>query len=278
MKKLLFLFMLTYLVLPAGAQVEWTKSIGGSWDDVVKDIHQTSDGGYIAAGYTFSNNGNATGNHGKEDGLIIKLSSSGSVEWQKCFGGSDSDRVNAIIQTNDGGCIAAGYSSSIDGDVGGLHGSLKDVWIIKLSSAGALLWQKCLGGTDDDRAYSIQQTSDNGYIVSGSTRSNNGDVSTIHGGMDAWVIKLSESGNIEWQKTFGGKNDEVANSIAQTLDGGYIFTGSSCSIEGDIKHHHELIGYEDAWIVKLSATGYIEWERSLGGGRSRYWIFCQTNF
>ena len=132
-----------------------------------------------------------SGNHGDGDAdfWVVKLSSTGSLQWQKCLGGSRDDSAHSIQQTSDGGYIVAGFTDSNDGDVSGNHGGW-DVWVVKLNSTGSLQWQKCLGGSDFDYAYSIQQTSDGGYIVAGGTYSNDGDVSGNHGDMDFWVVKL----------------------------------------------------------------------------------------
>ena len=120
----------------------------------------------------------------------MKLNSLGDIEWQKCLGGTDWDDVNPIQQTSDGGFIVAGFTESNDGDVSGNHGN-DDAWVVKLNSLGDIEWQKCLGGTIDDRACSIQQTSDGGFIVTGFTYSNDGDVSGNHGYSDYWVVKLT---------------------------------------------------------------------------------------
>src|SRR6266536_2308820 len=123
-----------------------------------------------------------------------------SIEWQKSFGGSDDDEPYSIQLTSDGGSIAAGFSYSHDGDVTG-NPSGVDFWIVRLDAAGNLLWQKALGGSDDDYGSAVQQTTDGGFIVGGYSESNNGDVSGNHGGYDFWIVKLSADGNLLWQKS-----------------------------------------------------------------------------
>ncbi|MDR2175558.1 MAG: hypothetical protein LBO82_06435, partial [Synergistaceae bacterium] len=149
--------------LDANGNVEWEKTYGGSRDESAQSIQQTADGGYIVAGNSDSSgnpNGNVSGNHGGEDYWIVKLDSGGGLTWRYSFGGSRDDEANSIQQTADGGYIVAGYSSSNDGNVTEHHGSIsiKDYWIVKLDSLGNLTWQKSLGGSRDDEAYSIQQT------------------------------------------------------------------------------------------------------------------------
>ncbi len=172
---------LATLILQAQTPViSWQKCFGGSKSEEAKSIQQTSDGGYIVAGYSASTNGAVTENHGDSDYWVVKLNSTGNISWQKSFGGSYHDEARSIQQTSDGGYIVAGYSESTDGDVTGNHGD-SDYWVVKLNSTGNILWQKSLGGSDDDEANSIQQTSDGGYIVAGYSQSTDGDVTGHHG-------------------------------------------------------------------------------------------------
>ena len=246
--------------LNSTGNIEWQKMVGSGSSGVA--VQQTTDGGYIVAGYSYYYDGELTGNHGGFDYFVLKLTSTGNIEWQKSFGGSDTDDVYAIQQTTDGGYIVAGYSYSNDGDVTGNHGGLGDAWIVKLNSTGNIEWQKCLGGSSGDAAYAIQQTNDGGYIVAGESGSTDGDLSGVHGGSGYWVVKLNSTGNIEWQKSLGGSKGGTANSIKQTADGGYIVAGWSYSNDGDVTGNH---GLADCWIVKLNSTGNLEWQKSLGG-------------
>ncbi|PJC61592.1 MAG: secretion protein, partial [Flavobacteriales bacterium CG_4_9_14_0_2_um_filter_32_27] len=241
--------------------VEWQKSLGGSGDDRAYSIQQTTDGGYIVAGRSNSTNGDVTGNHGGDDYWVVKLSSIGIIEWQISLGGSGSDGASSIQQTTDGGYIVVGTSNSTDGDVTGNHG-IGDYWVVKLSNTGTITWQKSLGGTGDDIAYSIQQTTDGGYVVAGYSNSIDGDITVNLGGFDYWVVKLDGTGTITWQKSLGGNDWDIGRSIWQTTDGGYIITGQSNSANGDVTGN---IGFYDYWVVKLSSTGTIVWEKSLGG-------------
>ncbi len=245
------------------SMAQWQKSLGGSGDDRAYSIQQTIDGGYIVAGMSNSNDGDVSGNHGLNSDLwLVKLSITGTIEWQKSLGGSGSEAATSIQQTNDGGYIVTGYTIySNDGDVSGNHGNF-DYWVVKISSIGTIEWQKSLGGSGDDRAYSIQQTIDGGYIVAGYTNSNDGDVSGNHGAFDFWVVKLSNIGTIEWQKSIGGSGWDRAESIQLTNDGGYIVAGYTSLNDGDVSGSHGLI---DFWVVKLSSIGNITWQKALGG-------------
>ena len=270
MKKLTLLFTLFFLVsitsFSQTSPIEWQKSLGGSSFDYAYSIIQTTDDGYIVAGYSNSNNGDVSGNHGNSDYWVLKLDASGNIQWQKTLGGSNDDRANSIVQTTDGGYVVAGYSNSNDDDVSGNHGN-NDYWIVKLDASGNIQWQKSLGGSDFDYAYSIVQTTDGGYIVVGYSESNDGDVNGNHGNSDYWVVKLDTLGNIQWQKSLGGSGFDYAYSIVQTTNGGYIVAGSSNSNDGDISGNH---GGPDYWIVKLDASGNIQWQKSLGGSGFDY--------
>lgn len=261
--------------LTSSGIIEWQKSLGGSGQEWASSIQQTSDGGYIVAGNTRSNDGDVTGLHGAyADYWIVKLSSSGAIEWQKTLGGSFPDYANCIRQTRDGGYIVAGRSSSNDGDVIGLPrpfpGANFDYWIVKLSSSGAVEWQQTLGSSGGEEAFSIQQTNDGGYIVAGSTQCDStridcGYVTGQHGSFDCWIVKLTSLGAIVWQRTFGGSMSDFAYCIQQTNDGGYIFGGSTESNDGDVTNYH---GNLDCWIVKLDSVGRIRWQKTLGGSGS----------
>ena len=253
--------------LDANGNRIWQKTLGGSSIEDAWSIQQTTDGGYIVAGYTESNDGDVTGNHGGADSWIIKLDDNGNKIWQKTLGGSSADGAQSIQQTTDGGYIVAGSTASNDGDVTGNHGDY-DAWIVKLDPNGNKLWQKTLGGSSADGAQSIQQTTDGGYIVAGDTYSNDGDVTGNHGGYDYWVVKLDANGNRIWQKTLGGTRGEQAYSIKQTKDGGYIVAGLTYSNDGDVTGNNGSSSFSDYWIVKLDANGNKLWQKTLGGSSS----------
>lgn len=243
--------------------LQWQKCLGGSGDEVANSIQQTPDGGYIVAGFTDSNDGDVSGNHGgPQDGWVVKLDATGSIQWQKCLGGTGVDWVTTVLRSIDGGYILVGRTGSNDGDVSGNHGGM-DGWLVKLDASGTMQWQKCFGGTSTDWTKSIQRTTDGGYIVTGDTQSDDGDVSGNHGDYDIWVVKLDISGNMQWQKCLGGANGEWANSIEQTSDGGYIVGGYTQSNDGDVSGNHG--GDHDIWVVRLDASGSMQWQKCLGG-------------
>ena len=219
---------------------QWAKTYGGSNHDWADSIQQTSDGGYIVLGRT-----NSFGFAHGPALWILKLSSVGDVEWQKIYGASSSDHwPHSIQQTMDGGYIVAGETRT--------WGTSSNIWVLKLSSEGDVEWQRTYGGNEDDKASSIQQTMDGGYIVAGETRS-------WGVGDDIWVLKLSPVGDVEWQKTYGGDADDSAYYVQQTMDGAYIVVGNTNSFGA---------GSIDFWVLRLSSTGDVEWQKTYGGSDS----------
>ena len=253
------------LKLDSLGNIIWQRSLGGSSMDIAYSVQQTSDDGYIVAGQTFSVDGNVIGNHGAYDIWIVKLNASGSIVWQKALGGSDWDQAFSIQQTIDGGYVVAGSTASNDGNVSGFHGGFSDFWVVKLNSFGTIVWQKVLGGSGTETAYSIQQTSDGGYIVAGNSSSADGDITGNLGEYDYWVVKLDINGNITWQKSLGGSDNDNAYSIQQTSDGGYVVAGQTNSFDGYVTGNH---GSTDCWIVKLTSAGVVQWQKSLGGSEN----------
>jgi hypothetical protein len=252
--------------LDSVGKIVWHKSLRDYKDSQVKSIRQTRDGGYILAGEAISENGFEPGYSGNSnyDYWIVRLDARGNLLWQKLLGGLGDDYATSIGQTADGGYIVAGFSSSSDGDVSGNHGD-SDCWVVRLGAKGNIVWRKSLGGSSDERAYSVQQTTDGGYIVAGVSYSVDGDVSGNHGDSDCWVVRLDAKGKLIWQKSLGGSRSDYATSIGQTADGGYIVAGASDSKDGDVSGNH---GASDYWVVKLDVKGRLVWQKSLGGSLS----------
>lgn len=241
--------------------IEWEHSYGGSGNDGINSIQQTNDGGYILAGYSNSFDGNSTGNNGGNDLWILKLSSTGAEEWHLMLGGSSDDQGRCVKQTNDGGYCIVGYANSVDGTATGNHGS-SDYFVVKLNANGGILWQKLFGGTQNDCALSFDIAQDGNYVIAGNSSSNDGQVTGAHGGIDQWVIKVDNSGQLIWQKTFGGLLDDSAFGNITTQEGGGIVVGASKSNDGDLTLNH---GGTDYWAVKFTSNGVLEWQKSMGG-------------
>jgi len=229
----------------------WGKCLGGSGSDIANCVQTTSDGGYIVAGKSNSSDGQVTGNHGSTDYWVVKLDDTGGTQWEQSLGGTAEDDANFIRQTLDGGYIVAGESFSVNGDVTGHHGdtTTSDYWVVKLNDTGGIQWETSLGGSQNEVAYSIKQTTDSGYVVAGYSTSTDGNVTGNHGGDDYWIVKLSKSGALQWQKSMGGSGTDDGYSIQQTPDSGYVIAGGSNSTDGDVTGNH---GAYDFWVVKLA--------------------------
>jgi len=252
--------------LNSSNQLQWQRTIGGSGNDVATAVRTTTDSGFIVVGYSNSNDGDISGNHGGYDFLVVKLDKNDSILWQKSIGGSGDDIATDIRQTSDGGFIVAGYSNSTDSLVSGNHGA-NDFWIVKLNADGSIQWQKSYGGLGDDKSTAIQQTSDNGYIVVGFSNSNDGNLTINNGNNDYWVIKLAANGSIQWQKSLGGSGNDFATAVVESLNGGYLVAGYTFSVDGDVTNNH---GNTDYWLVKLDGNGSFKWQKTYGGSDNDY--------
>jgi hypothetical protein len=237
-------------------EIVWQKSIGGPFTDIGWDVIETSEGDYIVAGQLEN-----PINFYDDKALLIKLSPTGETIWEKYYGGSLWENAKHIIQTQEGDYVFVGEAYSTDGDLTGNYGC-SDCWVVKLNPDGTIEWQKNLGGSSFDYANCIIQNEDGTFILSGSTNSNDYNVSGNHGEIDVWIVKLSSSGNIIWQKCFGGSEYEGANCIINALNSGYIFSGGTNSPDGNVSG---LIGLTDTWVVKLDNFGELVWEQCFGG-------------
>lgn len=248
--------------LNTNGAIEWQKSLGGTAKDVANSIEQTYDGGYIVAGSSNSNNGDVTGNHGFEDYWIVKLDSTGAIQWQKSLGLKYIDNAYSIQQTLDSGYVVAGTTGGTDGDV-----TLSDFFIVKLNSDGSFQWEKRLEESSYQEARSIQQTFDSGYIVAGYASQGFDSICALGYNYDYFITKLDTAGSIQWQKTFGGSCYDEATSVQQTSDSGYVVAGFTNSNDGDVTGNH---GGYDYWIVKLDSSGIMQWQKTLGGTVGEY--------
>ena len=219
----------------------WNKTFGEANAEYGFSVQQTSDGGYVITGkkYYFDTS--------RDDLLLIKTDSAGTQMWSKTFGGANSDYGWSVQQTSDGGYIITGGTESDDT-------GWDDLWLVKTDSAGTQMWSKTFGGADLDSGFSVQQTSDGGYIITGKTFSYG-----VGGGADFWLVKTDSAGTQMWGKTFGGVYPESGSSVQQTSDGGYIITGRTFSYGA---------GDNDLWLVKTDSTGTQMWNKTFGGADS----------
>ncbi len=216
----------------------FAKTYGGAYWDVAFSVQQTSDGGYIVAGET-----NSFSASYYSDVFLVKTDANGNISWAKTYRGTDWDVAFSVQQTSDGGYIVVGYTESFGAGNG-------DIFLIKTDANGNIQWAKTYGGIDDDTAFSVHQTSDGGYIVAGWTTSFGA------GGRDVFLVKTDANGNIQWAKTYGGTSGDLAYSVQQTSDGGYIVAGTTWSFGA---------GGDDIFLIKTDASGNIQWAKTYGG-------------
>ncbi len=229
----------------------WSKTYGGHYQDIARDVQQTNDGGFIVVGWTES-----FGAAGR-DVLVLKLDSDGNLQWQRTYGGRQHDWAYSIEQTSDDGYIIAGKSSSFSAD------QSLDMWILKLKNNGDIDWQKVYHQPVNyahEGAYCVRQTSDGGYIAVGWAQSYHSSYN------DIIVLKLTSDGSIDWQKVIGKNpsgiyshdpHDDVAYWVEQTSDGGYIIAGKTTEFG------HGNRWWDKPWIIKLNSNGNIEWNKEL---------------
>ena len=283
------LYIIVFVFPLIGFGQGWEQTFGGTSEDLGLSVQQTSDGGYIITGYTYSFG------DGNRDIYLIKTFEDGNLIWETVFGGEEGDSGRSVQQTYDGGYIICGYTGSFGNgiynvyliktdengqeewsqifgeDSGYSHGQSvqqtydggyiitgtigTDVYLIKTDENGVEEWSQTFGGEYDDRGYSVQQTTDGGYIITGCY------IDSIdsfgNGSSDLYLIKTDENGVEEWSQTFGGEDEDEGRLVQQTTDGGYIITGRTESFGN---------GGRDVWLIKTDENGVEEWSQTFGGG------------
>lgn len=220
----------------SGLQESWNVTLGGSEDDWAYFIQPTDDDGYILLGLTRSIG------QGSDDIWLVKIDADGNELWNSTFGGEGGERGYSVQQTSDGGYILTGYTNSYGAGA-------YDAWILKTSSSGVEEWNSTLGGSRMDWGYSILEAGD-GYIVAGYTRSFGSE------GSDIWILQIDDTGKELWNKTFGGEDNDVTYAITQANDNGYILVGGT---------HSFGAGDSDVWVVKIDSKGNKVWDHTFGG-------------
>jgi PKD repeat protein len=262
----------------------WDHRYGGTGNEKLSVFHETLDRGFILGGTSSSE---ASGDKTQSawdntlDYWIVKTDMQGNKIWDKRFGGTRKDELTALQQTSDGGYILGGFSNSgISGDKTqanwdpniSIANPTNDYWIVKTDSLGNKQWDKRFGGIYDDRLTSLQQTDDGGFILGGFSGSDiSGDkTEATRGSTDFWIVKTDAQGNKEWDKRFGGTNNEQFCSLCITADGGYLLGGYSwSSINGDKTQLNCGTGnYCDFWIIKINQAGVKQWDKRFGGDKN----------
>ena len=220
---------------------EWNRTYGGRYGDGAWSVQETGDGGYILVGNT------ATRGEGS-DLWLIRTDPDGNSLWSRIVGGSGEDVGYFVRETSDSGYIIAGSTNSFGmGE--------ERLWLIRMDGNGSLIWDKTFGGfvhSSGDGGWSVYETDDGGYIVTGYTQSKGS------GGKDLWLIRTDDKGDLFWDRIYGGADDDVGLSVLQSVDGGFIVAGRTASLgnSGD-----------DIWLLKTDGQGIMTWNATYGGDR-----------
>lgn len=279
-----FLFYLLFPTLGfSQITLDWQKCFGGPNNDKATELIQTSDQGFLLVGTTYSDSGMVGFNHDTSgmspDIWVVKLDSGYQVEWERSLGGSKTDEPASVYETFDHGFVITGFTNSKDGDISFYYDTLgvtTDIWVVKLSFNGGILWQKSLGGSLDDKGREVIQVQDSNFLILGTTASINGDVSYNHdalgGGNDVWFLKLDTVGNILWEKTFGGSNSfgDIGIDVNVINGDSMLILASTSSNNGDMENDMAHPGTFDIWVSLLDSAGNLLADTCLGGSDSDY--------
>lgn len=252
--------------------VIWSRCYGGTNADYFKSAKQLADGTYMVVGETISSDGDVSANHNPQtnDGWVLRLDASGNILWEHCYGSAGAESFVDFDLTPDDGYVFIGtaYTSDFTADVTDTNG-LYDVWIVKTDASGVIQWQQTYGGSVQEGAITVKHLSDGSYMATAHTRSINGDVTGNHGASDFWVLKLDASGNLQWQRCYGGtaedgysSDGEYGSNILEMPDGNFIFSCQVGSTNGDVIGSH---GSTEFWMVKIGPNGQILWQKCIGG-------------
>ena len=247
-------------------ELQWQKTYGGSNDEKAYEIIQTNDNGFAVIGYSKSDDGDLNSNQGFEDIWILKLDATGDILWKTSTGFSGTDQGFSLIQTSDNGYfIASILDVTASGGLGNAKTAAKhaggDYWGIKLDTNGTIEWRKYFGGTNTDTCYDITETS-GGYLMVGSSDSDDVDITNNKGGYDFWVVKIDKVGALLWEKSFGGDEIDEARAITTTNNGNFIIIGDTRSTTKDVTQNN---GGADLWAIKITTDGELIWQKNYGG-------------
>lgn len=259
-------FDLVVALVSGKGQVIWKQVIGGSETEEFGDMKRTPDGGVIIIGTTQSNDGQASGNHGKRDIILAKLDKLGSVEWAKVYGGLGNDKGMAVTPLTEGGYLIGGESGSNTGDMTHHKGGL-DAWVAKLAPDGSIEMQKTLGGRGNETVTLLQEIKPGRYMVVCNTTSTNGDVQGNMGAKDVWIACLSKNFDFVWTRCYGGSDFDEAHAILRNHRGEFVIAGTTFSEDNDLDLT-ENHGLGDSWLFLITDQGNLAWSQAFGGSKS----------
>ena len=245
----------------------WSKTYGGSDDDRAADLIATKDGGFALFGFSKSSDFDVANNAGAQDFWMIKTTFDGTISWEKTFGFLGADKGNSLIQTVDNGFLITGV---LDVTASNGQGNSKttekhaggDVWVIKLNNNGDLVWSRYFGGSFTDTPFGVVETENNNYIIAASSDSEDFNISNNKGTYDFWLFKVSSTGDLLWEQSFGGSEIDEPRGITITDDGNFVVVGDTRSADKDVSTNN---GGADLWMIKITTEGNLLWEKTLGG-------------
>jgi len=260
--------------IDTSGNIIWDRKVGSPIGLIYEQYGTpTADGGVVLSAQVDYPGGDVSNYYGGYDGWMIKLNSNGETDWDFSMGTSSFEFINRVSQTSDGG-----YLACLSGKPNGIDGNIKckcienspDAILFKIDASGNEEWQQCYGGSETDGIFDAVEI-DNGYLLLAHTRSNDGDLlgSGWHGGHDIWIIRTDETGNIVWQKCYGGSQDDFPKAIFSTVDDNFLIFGITHSFNGDIiDNPSNSTDHSSIWVFKINGAGDLLWQQCIGGHAS----------
>lgn len=239
-------------------------SVGSHADDAFHAVEPAPGGGCIAVGFSTLPVSDTRTDHGRRELLVVKYGQNGAQEWKKTFGGRENDEACDLVVLDDGSSLVVGSTHSPQGDVSGYHGC-SDLWALRLDASGNMRWQKAFGGSLEDFGLGVVSAEAGGFVISGATSSNDGDVSGNLGRSDAWLIRIDDAGNLLWQTCFGGQGDDMAFNVIRGVDDGFVAVGRIERLPTAENVESQTNGLGNVLAAKITASGTIAWQSDFGG-------------
>ena len=248
--------------------IEWQRCYGGSLSEPYSNtILEAPGGGYMVGSTTFSYDGDITCPAKGGRIWLVRIDASGEVIWDLCPAGVSSSSIGSITTTSDGDWLICGGTWAVDQD--GCGNGQMDLWMARVSDSGQVLWSRCYGGSHEDRANHVTHTSDGGFVLTGSSRSNDGDLSGVNPysmppapASTGWVLKVDAEGSQQWQHCYGGSMNDHFTMIQEAVDGSFWVLGITQSNDGHVSGNN---GSEDGWVLRLDSNGELLDQRCVGG-------------
>lgn len=256
------------LKIDDNGRIIWQNTIGGSTKELFPDIIETQDGGFLVGGTSFSGRGQdkTEDSRGLEDYWVVKLNAAGAIQWDKTIGGQGEDVLSQVLENSDGYLLGGTSYSSQSGDKNLPNKGGADIWLVQLDKSGEPVWQRSYGGDTHDIMHSITISNDGGYLIAANSKSSSSGDKTEprYGGGDAWIFKINGAGEVIWDKTIGSSLPEYLTKIIE-LPSGKIVAGGTAPSKVNGNRTAVGKGFGDFWIVGISHGGDILWQKSYGG-------------